>query len=70
MIQPQVFPRQYYAKKANYELYEITRKPQRMKLELIIGDLQNLDVHIDDSKMMTHIQLNLLEEYQTIIGIL
>ena len=39
-------------------------------IELLRGDPQKLDVHVDDSEMITHIISNLHKEYQTIVEIL
>ena len=46
---------------SKYELYEVTRNPEEWitKLELLRGYLQKLDVHIDESEMITHILSNL-----------
>ena len=46
-----------------------TRNPKEMttKLKLPRGDIWKVDVHIDDSEMMTYVLSNLPEEYQTIV---
>ena len=56
-------------KLAKYELNDITRNPKEWitDIELLRVYLQKLDIHIDDSEMMTHILLELPEEYQTIV---
>ena len=45
------------------ELDDVTRNPKEWitDIELLIVDLQNSDVHIDDSEMMTQILSNLPE---------
>ena len=54
------------------KLDDVTRNLEECitELKLLIGELQKLNVHIDESEMITHILLNLPEEYQTIVEIL
>ena len=54
------------------KLDDVTRDPKEWitEIELFRVDLQNLDVHIDDSEMMTHILSNLPEAYYNIVEIL
>ena len=50
-------------------LDSITRYPKECltDIEIIRRDLRNMDVHIDNSEMMTHIQSNLPQAYQNIV---
>ena len=50
----------------------VTRKQNEWitKIELLRGDLQKLDIQIDNPEIMSHILSNLPEEYQTIVEIL
>ena len=54
------------------KLDEVTRNPEEwiIEIELIRLYLKNTNVHLDDLEMMTHIILNLPEEYQTMVEIL
>ena len=54
------------------ELEVVARNPEEWltELELLRGYLQKCDVHLDDSKNMTHILSNLPKEYQKIVEIL
>ena len=54
---------------AKCKVDNVTRnlKEQINKLELIIVNLREIDVHMDDSEIMTHMLLNLPEEYQKIV---
>ena len=55
-----------------YELYDVTRKPKEWMTDnkTFMRDLQKLNIHIDDSNMMTQILLNLPEESKNIVEIL
>ena len=52
-----------HKKFAKYELDDVTRNSEEWisEIEILRGDLQNLNIHIEDSEMMTHILLNLPE---------
>ena len=54
------------------KIYYVTRKHNEWitKIELLRGDLQKLDIQIDNPEIMSHILSNLPEEYQTIVEIL
>ena len=54
------------------KLDDVTINPKELinNVKLLRGDSQKIDVHIDDSVMMTHILSNFPEEYQTIVEIL
>ena len=56
----------------NCKIYDVNRNPEEWitDIKLLRGDLQNLYLQIDDSKMMTQIPSNLPEENQSTIEIL
>ena len=56
-------------KSAKCELYYVKRNPEEWttKIEILKGDLQKLDVHIDDSEKMTEKLLNLPENTKPLL---
>ena len=61
-----------FRKFSKSKLYYITRNPEEWitELKLLKEYLRKLEVHIDNSEIMTHILSNLPGEYQTLVEIL
>ena len=66
------FKRIIHKKFSKCGLYDVIISPKEWiaELGLLREDLQNLDVHIDNSEITTHIISNLTEEYQNIVEII